>query len=145
MGEPGDERFVIFPEEDRADGSGGRPMGPEYWDVSNKLSFMDRFGISQTVVSLGNPWLDPFEAQESLRAARALNAELAELQGDTQGRITAMGVLPTHEDAATVAGEIADPRRSPGSSSGRGSVDGRWTTRPSSRCGTRSSGHAFRS
>lgn len=108
VGEPGDERFVIFPEEDRDDGTGGRPMGPEYWEVSDKISFMDRFGISQTVVSLGNPWLDPFEPQESLRAARTLNAELAELQSDTNGRITAMGVLPTNiDDAATVAGEIS--------------------------------------
>lgn len=108
VGEPGDERFVIFPEEDRADGTGGRPMGPEYWDVAEKLAFMDRFGIAQTVVSLGNPWLDPFDAEESLHAARTLNAELAELQEATGGRITGIGVLPTEvNDAVVVAAEIA--------------------------------------
>jgi aminocarboxymuconate-semialdehyde decarboxylase len=109
VGEAGDERFVIFPEEDRPDGTGGRPMGPDYWDVGRKVAFMDRFGIAQTVLSLGNPWLDPFGAQESLAAARDLNAELAALKAETGGRIVAMGVLPTGvADAAQVIGEIAE-------------------------------------
>ncbi len=108
VGEAGDERFVIFPEEDREDGSGGRPMGPVYWDVAEKLAFMDRFQIARSVVSLGNPWLDPFDAEESLRAARALNGELAELREATGGRITGMGVLPTEvDDAVAVAAETA--------------------------------------
>ena len=108
VGEPGDERFVIFPEEDRPDGKGGRPMGPEYWDVTEKLAFMDRFGIAQTVVSLGNPWLDPFTPEDSLAAARMLNIELGDLQAATEGRITGMGVLPIRlDDAIGVAEEIA--------------------------------------
>lgn len=108
VGEPGDERFVIFPEEDRDDDSGGRPMGPAYWDVAEKLAFMDRFGIARTVVSLGNPWLDPFGAEQSLAAARALNAEIAELPTDSDGRILGMGVLPTQiDDAVAVAAEVA--------------------------------------
>jgi aminocarboxymuconate-semialdehyde decarboxylase len=108
VGEPGDERFVIFPEEDRDDGTGGRPMGPEYWDVAEKLAFMDRFGIGQTLISLGNPWLDPFDVEDSLGAARTLNAELAEMQQATGGRIIGMGVLPTGiDDAVVVASETA--------------------------------------
>lgn len=112
VGEPGDERFVIFPEEDREDDSGGRPMGPQYWDVPEKLAFMDRFGIAQSIVSLGNPWLDPFGAEQSLAAARALNAELAELSADTEGRIVGMAVLPTQvDDAVVVAAEAAGSPR----------------------------------
>ena len=109
VGEPGDERFVIFPEEDRDDDSGGRPMGPEYWDVAEKLAFMDRYGIARTVISLGNPWLDPFGETESLGAARMLNAELSEMQEATDGRIVGMGVLPTAvDDAVVVAAETAE-------------------------------------
>lgn len=112
VGEPGAERFVIFPDEDREDGSGGRPMGPEYWDVAEKLAFMNRFGISQTVVSLGNPWLDPFDVLESLDAARSLNGELADLGAETGGRLVGMGVLPTDvDDAVDVAAEVAEDRR----------------------------------
>lgn len=109
VGEPGDERFVIFPEEDRDDDSGGRPMGPQYWDVAEKLAFMDRHGIAQAVISLGNPWLDPFDAAESLDAARMLNAELSEMRQATDGRIVGMGVLPTAgDDAVVVATETAE-------------------------------------
>ena len=108
VGDAGDERFVIFPEEDRPDDSGGRPMGPDYWDIGRKLAFMDSFGIGQTVVSLGNPWLDPFDGPESLTAARDLNAELASMRAETTGRIVGMGVLPTDvADAAEVVGEIS--------------------------------------
>jgi predicted TIM-barrel fold metal-dependent hydrolase len=109
VGDPGDERFVIFPEEDMADASGGRPMSPDFWDVGRKIAFMDRHGIDQTVISLGNPWLDPFDRSESLTSARDLNAELADLPATTGGRIFAMGVLPTGvADAAEIVGEIAD-------------------------------------
>ena len=108
VGELGDERFVIFPEEDREDGTGGRPMGPEFWDLEMKLAFMNRVGIGQTVLSLGNPWLDPFDAKESLQAARALNAELADLKDQTGARIVGLGVLPTDvADAVDVAGDVA--------------------------------------
>ncbi|MGH2671554.1 MAG: amidohydrolase family protein, partial [Actinomycetota bacterium] len=71
--------------------------------------------IAQTVVSLGNPWLDPFGAEQSFAAARALNAELAELSADTGGRIVGMGVLPTRvDDAVVVAAEIAGSPTLPG-------------------------------
>lgn len=119
VGDPGGERFVIFPDEEGPDGGGGRLMGPEYWDLGEKLRFMDRFGIVQTVLSLGNPWLDPFEGKESLDAARLVNAEFAELGERTQGRIVGLGVLPTVvADAVLVAGEIADSRSLAGVVSG---------------------------
>jgi predicted TIM-barrel fold metal-dependent hydrolase len=74
-----------------------------------KIAFMDRFGIEQTVLSLGNPWLDPFDADESLQAARTLNGELAQVNEETDARIVALGVLPTDiADAVEVARDVAE-------------------------------------
>jgi aminocarboxymuconate-semialdehyde decarboxylase len=96
VGEQGAERFVIFP------GERGRPMGRDHWDVGEKLAFMDRERISESVVSLGNPWLDPVPGPESMDISRALNDELSQLESDTGGRVTAMGVLPNHTVGAAV-------------------------------------------
>ncbi len=90
-GEPGEERFVIF------EGEHGRPMGDEYWDLGEKLAFMDSFGIDQTLASLGNPWLDPFEGDEAAALAAEANDYFAGLQEATGGRIVGMGVLPQHD------------------------------------------------
>jgi aminocarboxymuconate-semialdehyde decarboxylase len=97
VGEQGAERFVIFP------GERGRLMGRDHWDVDEKLGFMDREGISQSVVSLGNPWLDPVDGLESVDIARALNDEFAHLENQTSGRVVGMGVLPNHTVEAAVA------------------------------------------
>lgn len=84
----GEEYFVIFP------GEAGRVLDVSYWSVEEKLAYMDRSGISQSVVSLGNPWLQPFAPEEARQLAKELNAELASLQERTGGRIVAMGCLP---------------------------------------------------
>jgi aminocarboxymuconate-semialdehyde decarboxylase len=101
-GEPGDERFVIFPEEEGA-GRAGRPMGDDHWSIERKLEFMDRHGIGRTVLSLGNPWLEPFDAEAGLAAARRLHAEWATLRERTGGRIVGMGALPGRDVGAAVA------------------------------------------
>ena len=91
--EDGIERFVIFPEEE-APGHAGRVISEDYWSLEAKLSFMDRFGIDQTILSLGNPWLDPFSEQEGAAVARQFNADIATLQSRTGNRILGMGALP---------------------------------------------------
>ena len=104
----GAERFVIFPAEQATPG-GGRKIDESFWDVEAKLDYMDAVGIDQTVVSLGNPWLDPFDGPDSADWARRLNAELASLEPETGGRLVALGVLPTDEvdHAVEVAREVA--------------------------------------
>jgi aminocarboxymuconate-semialdehyde decarboxylase len=86
--------FVIFPEEAGPDGVGGRIIGREYWMLSEKIAFMDRFGISQSVVSLGNPWMDVFTDSAFDQNARLVNQSLADLRSQSGGRVVAMGVLP---------------------------------------------------
>jgi aminocarboxymuconate-semialdehyde decarboxylase len=100
---PEGDRFVIFP------GEPGRVIGDEWWDIGRKLEFMGRHGIDQSLVSLGNPWLDPFDPSETVALARALNDQFAALRDDTDGHILGMGVLPNGDvaSAAQVAGEIA--------------------------------------
>lgn len=103
VGEEGAERFVIF------DGEHGRPMGDEYWDLEEKLAFMAAHRIDQTVASLGNPWLDPFEGEDAMELAVRANDYFASLENITSGRIVGMGVLPQHDVKLAVAtvGEIA--------------------------------------
>jgi len=112
-GAAGDERFVIFPEEDAPASGGGRPMTDDYWSVDTKLAFMDRHGIDVTVLSLGNPWMEPFTPSESLAATRRLNSEFATLDERTRGRILGMGVLPAADisDAVSIVEEIAADSR----------------------------------
>lgn len=52
------DRLVILPAEDTASTARGRPIGPEYYDVEQKLQFMENHGIDISVISLANPWLD---------------------------------------------------------------------------------------
>lgn len=105
----GTEYFVIFPQEEAAGPGGGRPIDASYSSLEEKLAFMDREGITTTVVSVGNPWLDPFDGPDSPDLARMLNAELATYRDATDGRILAMGVLPSNDvaDAVAVAAEVA--------------------------------------
>jgi len=89
----GVERFVIFPEEE-APGHAGRVISEDYWSLEAKIDYMDRFGIDQTILSLGNPWLDPFSEVEGLDVARQFNEDFATLQSDTNNRVLGMGALP---------------------------------------------------
>jgi aminocarboxymuconate-semialdehyde decarboxylase len=91
----GQREFLIFPEEDGPNGVGGRPMGDEYFDLELKIKSMDAMGIHTSVVSLGNPWLDPFPDSEGDEAAETINQVMSHYEARTNGRITALGVLPS--------------------------------------------------
>jgi predicted TIM-barrel fold metal-dependent hydrolase len=102
----GASHFVIFPEEET---NGGRLMEAPMWSLEEKLAAMDRGGFDRSVVSLGNPWLDPVEGPESIDWAHRINADFASFETETGGRICGLGVLPNAdpEAAARVVGEIA--------------------------------------
>mgnify|MGYP001080806132 CR=1 FL=1 len=107
----GVDRFIIFPEEDDPGHPTGRPIDEAFWSVDAKLAFMDRAGISRTVVSLGNPWLDPFPGPGSADHAEAINDELIRIAESSGGRIVSVGVLPSSspDEAATVIRTIGRP------------------------------------
>ncbi len=87
--EDGSRTFRIFPDDE------GRPVTESYWSVDAKVAFMDQHGITHSIVSLGNPWLDPFEGEEAVELARTLNEWFAGLAARTDGRVMGMGCLPS--------------------------------------------------
>lgn len=91
------------------DGESGRVLDETYWSLEAKLDFMQRSGIHQSVVSLGNPWLEAFDAADSVAIAKDLNAELARMDPDTGGRLVGMGCLPSGgvDQIVSTIGDVA--------------------------------------
>jgi predicted TIM-barrel fold metal-dependent hydrolase len=69
-----EERLLILDGEP----SGGRPIGPQYWDRDEKLEFMRKHGINISFVSSANPWLDFLPADRAQTLAHELNNNLEE-------------------------------------------------------------------
>lgn len=92
----GVDQFVIF------DGESGRPISDDFFDLRRKLEFMESEAIDCSVLSLGNPWLDPFAGDEGESLAVELNARFAHLDVDTTGRLRGMAVLPGGDIDAVV-------------------------------------------
>ncbi|KAF5322685.1 hypothetical protein D9619_000660 [Psilocybe cf. subviscida] len=69
-----DDRLLILDHEP----SGGRPVGPQYWDRDEKLKFMDKHNIDVSIVSTANPWLDFLPASQAHTLASELNNDLEE-------------------------------------------------------------------
>lgn len=89
------------------DGEEGRLLDEGYWSIEAKLAFMERSGIHQSVVSLGNPWLEAFEPAESVEIAKDLNQELAGMAAATGGRMVGMGCLPSG-DVEQIASTVVE-------------------------------------
>ena len=100
------ERLVILPAEDTQSTSRGRPIGPEYYDIKEKIAFMDNHGIDVSVISLANPWLDWLDPSEAAETARKVNDDVERMCGEYPGRLYAFGTLPLSAPAADVVAEI---------------------------------------
>eukprot|EP01036_Dinobryon_divergens_P029852 gene29852-39016_t len=98
-----DFRLVILPGEDKEETTNiGRPIGAEYWDVQEKLRFMDLHGIEKSVISLANPWLDFLEGEEAANVAQELNDELQGICERSSGRLFGFAVLPVRNPPAAL-------------------------------------------
>ncbi|POM61789.1 2-amino-3-carboxymuconate-6-semialdehyde decarboxylase [Phytophthora palmivora] len=108
----GGERLIILPAEQQQNStmshnagiSAGRPIGGEYWDVNNKIRYMDRHGIRTSVLSLANPWLDFLPLEEQILQAALLNNDMETLCRDSDGRFLAFGVIP--QDSTMAVEEV---------------------------------------
>jgi len=101
-------RLIILPGEDSQDAttSRGRPIGPEYSDISKKIEFMNTHGIDISVISLANPWLDFLPASTALQTARDINDDVEKLCGQFPGRLFAFGALPLSASLPDIVDEI---------------------------------------
>lgn len=101
------ERLVILDDEP----SGGRPVGPQYWDRNEKLEFMNRHGIDVSIVSTANPWLDFLSASDAQNMAIELNKDLEEYCAESPilssvsalKRLYGFGLLPLVPEATTAS------------------------------------------
>ncbi|KAG6916718.1 hypothetical protein DXG01_005667 [Tephrocybe rancida] len=102
-----DERLLILDHEP----SGGRPVGPQYWDRDEKLKFMDKHGIDVSVVSTANPWLDFLPASQATTLASELNEDLEEYCSTSPSvqdvtsmkRLYGFGLLPLVPEITTAS------------------------------------------
>ncbi|KAF2834245.1 uracil-5-carboxylate decarboxylase [Patellaria atrata CBS 101060] len=102
-------RLIILPSDDDASlppSLRGRPVGPEYWDISHKLRFMDIHGIDKSVISLANPWLDFLSPREGAKWAREINNEVNEIAEKSQGRLYGFATLPLSAPVEDIVAEI---------------------------------------
>ncbi|KAF2793163.1 uracil-5-carboxylate decarboxylase [Melanomma pulvis-pyrius CBS 109.77] len=106
---PESSRLIILPGEDdpsTPSTSRGRPIGPEYYDIAQKIAFMDTHKIDTSVISLANPWLDFLPSEEAGEAARRINDDVDGLCAQYPGRLYAFGTLPLSAPAETAIKEI---------------------------------------
>ncbi|KJA29879.1 hypothetical protein HYPSUDRAFT_126099 [Hypholoma sublateritium FD-334 SS-4] len=101
-----EDRLLILDHEP----SGGRPVGPQYWDREEKLNFMDKHGIDISVVSTANPWLDFLPASQAHTLASELNNDLEEYCSTAPSvasrqikRLYGFGLLPLVPEITTSA------------------------------------------
>jgi aminocarboxymuconate-semialdehyde decarboxylase len=99
-------RLVILPAEDTESTSRGRPVGAEYYDINEKIKFMDTHSIDISVISLANPWLDWVPKEEAVEAARNINDEVNEVCGRFPGRLFAFATLPLSGGKKVIVQEI---------------------------------------
>ncbi|KAF2000902.1 uracil-5-carboxylate decarboxylase [Amniculicola lignicola CBS 123094] len=106
---PDSSRLIILPGEDdpaTPSTSRGRPIGPEYYDIAQKIAFMDQHKIDTSVISLANPWLDFLPSEEAGEAAKNINDDVEGLCAKYPGRLYAFGTLPLSAPAEVVVKEI---------------------------------------
>ena len=58
---------------------------------------MDSVGIDFSVVSLGNPWLNPFTGEDCESIAEELNGFLATIEGESDGPCRGRGRSPREQ------------------------------------------------
>jgi len=89
-----EERLVILPNENNS----GRPIGREYWDINEKIKFMNNHNIDISIISLANPWLDFLKDKDNPEEfANILNNDLHNMCLDKDNRLFGYGVLPMND------------------------------------------------
>ncbi|ERS98313.1 uracil-5-carboxylate decarboxylase [Sporothrix schenckii 1099-18] len=84
----------------------GRILHPHYYDVDEKLAFMDHHQIDISVLSLGNPWLDFLPADTAAAVAVEINDATNAICLPHADRLFFFGALPLSGGESAILGEI---------------------------------------
>ena len=74
----GDPRLIILSSDDSPKvpkGKRGRPVDSSYCSLDAKLAFMRKHGITTSIISLANPWLDLLPPEQAAHWAEKINDE----------------------------------------------------------------------
>lgn len=110
-----DPRLIILPSDDdpsKPQHLRGRPVDKTYSSWSEKLAFMATHGISVSVVSLANPWLDFLPRDIAAKTAQHINDDLnaacesQNAKGDKRARLYGFASLPLSAPTEQIVAEI---------------------------------------
>jgi predicted TIM-barrel fold metal-dependent hydrolase len=111
-----DPRLIILASDDdssRPKALRGRPVDSTYSSFDQKRSFMRRHGITCSVISLANPWLDFLEPESALQTAQEINNDLEQASAENNSstshqdvKLYAFGCLPLSAPAKDIVTEI---------------------------------------
>lgn len=118
-----DPRLIVLPAEsdllDKAGKDGaplpGRPLTKDFYDIGQKLRFMDTHKIDVSVISLPNPWLDFADPSEAGKMAEEINQEFSDRCSEepNEGRLYFFAVLPLTAPQETILASIQDIKDRP--------------------------------
>lgn len=112
-----DPRLIILASDDdaaRPQSSRGRPVDSSYSSFDEKRRFMSTHGISCSVISLANPWLDFLDPGSALSTAQEINDDLERECAENNSaashagglKLYAFGCLPLSASAGDIVREI---------------------------------------
>ncbi|EXJ84465.1 hypothetical protein A1O3_05133 [Capronia epimyces CBS 606.96] len=109
-----DPRLIILASDDdpaRPKSARGRPVDGTYSSFDQKRQFMQAHGITCSVISLANPWLDFLDPESALPTAQEINDDLdkacAENNAQPSGlKLYAFGCLPLSAPSQDIVQEI---------------------------------------
>lgn len=105
----GQDRLIILPGENdpsTPSTSRGRPVGPSYWDINEKIAFMNTYHIDASILSLANPWLDFLDPKDAAETAKIINDDINTMCSSHPGRLYAFGALPLSGSQGVIAAEV---------------------------------------
>ncbi|ETI21321.1 hypothetical protein G647_07667 [Cladophialophora carrionii CBS 160.54] len=111
-----DPRLIILASDDdpsRPKALRGRPVDSTYSSFDQKRAFMKRHGISCSVISLANPWLDFLDPGSALTTAQEINNDLESASAENNAspsndglKLYAFGCLPLSAPSEDIVSEI---------------------------------------
>ncbi|KAH8812623.1 hypothetical protein F5884DRAFT_878384 [Xylogone sp. PMI_703] len=85
----------------------GRVLHPHYYDISEKIAFMDNHSIDISVLSLGNPWIDFLGSNTAEEVAQETNNAMNDICKEHPGRLFFFATLPLGASEPIILSELS--------------------------------------